>query len=90
MTAVNSVRGSQWLGTLHATGLLGAPETPSLDRLVRLAARLLDAAVVSVSLIDHDHWLLISAAGRAGRPVLRRQDFPPSPSVSTSSPQASR
>ncbi|MFB9722875.1 ATP-binding protein [Planobispora longispora] len=73
------MRGSQWLGTLHATGLLGAPETPSLDRLVRLAARLLDAAVVSVSLIDHDHWLLISAAGRAGRPVLRRQDFPPSP-----------
>ncbi|GGS72486.1 hypothetical protein GCM10010156_34190 [Planobispora rosea] len=79
MTAVNSVRGSQWPGALRATGLPGVPEAPSLDRLVRLAARVLNAAVVSVSAVDRDHWLLLDAAGPSGRPALRRQDFPPSP-----------
>ena len=52
------------LKALHATGLLETTAVvPSLDRLTRLAARLLGAPVALVSLIDADRQVFASAVG---------------------------
>lgn len=51
------------LATLHRTRLLDEPPDPALDRLARLAQRLLRAPVALVTLIDRDRQFFTSAVG---------------------------
>ncbi|MBG0816698.1 ATP-binding protein [Planomonospora sp. ID82291] len=51
------------LRVLRATGLLDAPAVPVLDRVTRMATRLLDVPVAMVSLITGDRQVVISTAG---------------------------
>ncbi|MBG0826418.1 PAS domain S-box protein [Planomonospora sp. ID67723] len=67
MTAVDPARDSQRLRVLRAMGLFDAPETPSLDRLARLAVRLLGAAAATVLLVDRERQTVLGAAGPAGK-----------------------
>lgn len=48
---------------VERTGLLHRPSTPGLDRLTRLAARLLEAPVVLVSLVTGDRQVFVSQLG---------------------------
>ncbi|MFC4056974.1 ATP-binding protein [Planomonospora corallina] len=59
------------LQALHATGLLAAPAAPVLDRVTRLAVRLLEAPASTVSLITADRQVVVSAAGTAGPRITR-------------------
>ncbi|GGM28943.1 ATP-binding protein [Dactylosporangium sucinum] len=53
------------LAALHSYRVLDGPRPPALDELARLAARIFDTPMASVSLIDRDRqWL----AGNAGMP----------------------
>ncbi|WP_449064580.1 GAF domain-containing protein [Planomonospora algeriensis] len=60
------------LEALRATGLLGAPEVPSLTRLADLAATLLEAPAALVALADTEEQVVLGAAGPAVRPGTRR------------------
>jgi PAS domain S-box-containing protein len=51
------------LQALRATGLLDADEATPLDRLTRLATRLVKAPVALVSLVDSDRQVFVSAVG---------------------------
>jgi PAS domain S-box-containing protein len=51
------------LRVLRATGLLDTPSVPGLDRLTQLAARLVDAPVALVSLVDDCRQFFSSALG---------------------------
>jgi PAS domain S-box-containing protein len=51
------------LRALRATGLLDADSPTSLDRLTRLATRLVKAPVALVSLVDADRQVFVSAVG---------------------------
>ena len=51
------------LQALRATGLLDADSATSLDRLTRLATRLVKAPVALVSLVDTDRQVFVSAVG---------------------------
>ena len=51
------------LQALHRSGLLDAPPDEALDRLTRLATRLLGAPVALVSLVDADRQFFASATG---------------------------
>jgi GAF domain len=51
------------LAALRATGLLDAPAQPALDRLARLAARILNAPVALVSLVDRDRQVFAGCIG---------------------------
>ncbi|GAA0553087.1 ATP-binding protein [Paractinoplanes ferrugineus] len=53
------------LQALRATGLLDADSATSLDRLTRLATRLVQAPVALVSLVDSDRQVFVSAVGLA-------------------------
>ena len=53
------------LAALRATRLLDAPPHPALDRLARLAARVLEAPVALVSLVDRDRQVFASCIGLA-------------------------
>jgi hypothetical protein len=68
------------LAAVHATGLLDAPPDPALDRLARLAARLLDAPVGLITLVDHDRQVLAGCIGLA-EPWATRRETPISHSV---------
>ncbi len=62
------------LQVLKATGLLDtAAAVPSLDRLTRLAARLVGAPVALVSLIDADRQVFVSAVGLDEQLAAERQ-----------------
>jgi len=60
---------------MRATGLLDAPADPAFDRVARLAARLLDAPVALVSLVDEDRQFLMSCPGLAS-PWAERRETP--------------
>jgi PAS domain S-box-containing protein len=51
------------LQALRATGLLDADSATTLDRLTRLASRLVQAPVALVSLVDVDRQVFVSAVG---------------------------
>ena len=51
------------LDTLHQLGLLDTPARPALDRLTRLAARVLHAPIALVSLVDEERQFFASAVG---------------------------
>lgn len=51
------------LGALARTGLLDAPPDPALDRLTSMAARVLNAPVALVSLVDADRQFFASCLG---------------------------
>jgi len=56
------------LASLRATGLLDSPPEEDFDRLARLAARLLDAPVALITLVDADRQFLKSAPGLTASP----------------------
>jgi two-component system NarL family sensor kinase len=60
---------------LRATGLLDGPVDESFDGLVRLAARLLDAPVALISLVDVDREFLIAQVG-VPQPWAARRGWP--------------
>lgn len=56
------------LAALHAVALLDSPAEEAFDRLSRLAARLLDAPVALVSLVDTDRQFFKSCIGLEAEP----------------------
>jgi GAF domain-containing protein len=69
------------LAAVRATGLLDAPaSSPSLDRLARLAARVLDAPVALVSLVDRDRQVFAGCIG-LDEPWASRRETPLSHSL---------
>ena len=63
LDAAAAVKDSDRLDALRATGLLDSEVTPSFDRLARLAARVLNAPVALVSLVDADRQFFKSCLG---------------------------
>lgn len=59
-------RSASRLAALQATGLLDAPTTEALDRLTRLAARMLDVPVAFLSLVDRERDFYLSHSGFSG------------------------
>lgn len=53
------------LAALHGSGLLDVRNDPAFDRLTRLAARVLDAPIALVSLVDQDRQVFASCIGVA-------------------------
>jgi GAF domain-containing protein len=53
------------LAALRATGLLDSPAEAAFDRLAKLAAKLLDAPVALISLVDSDRQFFKSSVGLA-------------------------
>ena len=51
------------LAAVQGSGLLAAKDDPAFDRLTRMAARLLDAPVALVSLVDADRQVFASCIG---------------------------
>jgi GAF domain-containing protein len=51
------------VAAVHATGLLDSGASPEFDRLARLAAKVLDAPVALVSLVDEDRQYFKSCIG---------------------------
>jgi hypothetical protein len=68
------------LAALEATGLLDAPPQASLDRLARLAARVLNAPVGLVSLVDRDRQVFAGCIGLA-EPWATQRETPLSHSI---------
>jgi hypothetical protein len=68
------------LAAVRATGLLDAPVQPALDRLARLAARILNAPVALVSLVDRDRQVYAGCIGLA-EPWASRRETPLSHSL---------
>lgn len=60
---------------LHATGLLDSEPDEAFARIARLAARLLDAPIASVTLVDADRVLLLGQVGVA-EPFATRREWP--------------
>jgi hypothetical protein len=65
---------------VRATGLLDAPGQPALDRLARLAARILNAPVALVSLVDRDRQVFAGCIGLK-HPWASRRETPLSHSI---------
>jgi diguanylate cyclase (GGDEF)-like protein/PAS domain S-box-containing protein len=63
------------LAAVRATGLLDAPPVPALDRLARLAGRVLDAPIALVTLIDAERQLFVAQHG-LGAPWSSRREAP--------------
>ncbi len=68
------------LRELRATGLLDAPPGESFDALARLAARLLDAPVALISLVDAEREFLAAQVG-VPEPFASRREWPLSHSL---------
>jgi GAF domain len=68
------------VAALRATGLLDGPASEALDRLARLAARVLDAPVALVSLVDRDRQVFAGCIGLA-EPWATRRETPLSHSL---------
>lgn len=62
-TLVDIVQNPERLARLRATGLLDAPTDAAFDRLTRLASRLLNAPLSTVTLVDSDRQFYMSCAG---------------------------
>ena len=63
LDAAAAVKDNDRLDALHATGLLDSEVTPSFDRLARVAAKVLNAPVALVSLVDADRQFFKSCLG---------------------------
>ena len=63
LDAAAAAKDSDRLAAVHATGLLDSDDTPSFDRLARIAARVLNAPVALVSLMDADRQFFKSCLG---------------------------
>jgi serine phosphatase RsbU (regulator of sigma subunit) len=63
------------LGSLRAAGLLDAPASEDFDRVTRMAAELLDAPVVLVTLVDAERQFFLSCVG-LGRPLSDERETP--------------
>ena len=63
LDAAAAVHDSDRLDALHATGLLDSEVTPSFDRLAGVAAKVLNAPVALVSLVDADRQFFKSCLG---------------------------
>jgi hypothetical protein len=63
------------IDALHRTGLLDSPPEETFDRLTRTAARLLDAPVALISLLDKDRQFFKSCVG-LGEPWRTRRETP--------------
>ena len=63
------------LDAVRATALLDAPAAPALERLARLAARLLRAPIALVSLVDGHRQFFAASVGLA-EPVCARRETP--------------
>jgi GAF domain-containing protein len=63
------------LAAVQATGLLDSHGSPALDRLARLAARVVDAPVALVSLVDRDRQVFAGCRGLA-EPWASRRETP--------------
>ncbi|HLL81975.1 MAG TPA: GAF domain-containing protein, partial [Longimicrobium sp.] len=72
---MNAVLDPARLAELRATGLLDTPAEEAFDRLTRLAARLLDAPVALVSLVDADRQFFKSQVGLAS-PLAETRETP--------------
>ena len=72
---MNAVLDPARLAELRATGLLDSPAEEAFDRLTRLAARLLDAPVALVSLVDADRQWIKSQFGLAS-PLAETRETP--------------
>jgi PAS domain S-box-containing protein len=59
------IHDSARLAVLGDTGLLDRPDVPGLDRLTKLAARMLQVPTALVSLVDHDRQVFASQLGLA-------------------------
>jgi hypothetical protein len=68
------------LAAVRATGLLDAPVQPALDRLAGLAARILNAPVALVSLVDRDRQVYVGCIGLE-EPWASRRETPLSHSL---------
>jgi GAF domain-containing protein len=77
MTAVTD---SRRLAALHAANLLDARPSDEFDRVTRMAAELLDAPIVLVSLVDTERQFFLSCVG-LGRPWAERRETPLSHSL---------
>ena len=62
-TVADIVQSADRLARLQATGLLDAPTDAAFDRLTRLASRLLNAPLSTVTLVDSDRQFYMSCAG---------------------------
>jgi GAF domain-containing protein len=74
------VRDPGRLAAVRATGLLDAPSDPALDRLAGLTARVLDAPVAMVTIVDEERQFLASAIGLA-EPLATERETPLSYSI---------
>src|SRR3954454_14592013 len=61
--AVAAVRDPARLAAVRATGRLDAPPDPALDRLASLAAKVLNAPVAMVSIVDEERQFFASCLG---------------------------
>ncbi len=59
----SSINDIERLRTLHATGLMDSAASETYDRLVRLAAKILDAPVALVSLVDNERQFFKGCIG---------------------------
>jgi hypothetical protein len=75
-----AVQDPERLAALEATGLLDAPPQASLDRLARLAARVLNAPVALVSLVDRDRQVFAGCIG-VSEPWATQRETPLSHSI---------
>jgi GAF domain-containing protein len=73
LDAAAATKDSDRLDALHATGLLDSEVTPSFDRLARVAAKVLNAPVALVSLVDADRQFFKSCLGLAEPWASQRQ-----------------
>ncbi|MBG0817720.1 ATP-binding protein [Planomonospora sp. ID82291] len=71
-TAEDRVGEARRIEALHATGLLDVPRMPLLDRVTRMATRLLDVPVARISLIAGDRQVTLSAEGSSPSPPERQ------------------
>jgi len=62
------------LGAVASTGLLDAPPAAALDRLTRLAAKLIDAPATFISLVDADRDYYVSHCG-FGEPLATEREM---------------
>jgi signal transduction histidine kinase len=62
-TVADIVQNPGRLASLRATGLLDAPTDAAFDRLTRLASRLLNAPLSTVTLVDSDRQFYMSCVG---------------------------
>jgi GAF domain-containing protein len=62
------VRDPDRLASLRATGALGGPYRPALDRIASIASRVLNAPISTVTLVDHDRQVFAGCIGVTKEP----------------------